>query len=391
MAGPYEGVTVLELSTMITCSLATMMFAQQGAHVIKIEPKKIGDPMRMLGSQKGGISGLFHNCNRGKQSLALDLKTQSGQDIVSKLAQDADILIHNYRPGVMDRLGLGSETLRAQNPRLIYVAVTGFGIEGPLAGAPAYDPVVQGLAGFTHVQGGRGERALVSNLICDKTTAYTAAQAAGAALYQRERTGTGQHIDLSMLDAGLAFLWPDGMMHITLLDDDALEMPPMSEYFRTTKALDGYIVMSALKDEDWAVICDLVGRPDLKTDERFSTPRARAVNGGQIAEEMENVSIQKTVDEALAILEEHDVPASRCMSVDELASHPQIKAIGALEQQDHPLMGTLQSPAAPIMYDGERSPPAAPSPALGAHTQTILEAAGYTADDIASLRKEGVL
>ena len=178
---PFEGITIIECSTMITASFAAMMMGEQGARVIKIEPVEAGDPMRGIGTKKGGMAGLFANCNRGKESVRIDLKSEDGQVLMREIVQEADIVIHNFRPGVMDKLNLGSEALRALNPRLIYMAISGFGKGGPLGNSPAYDPVIQAHAGFTASQGG-DEPVFVKNLMCDKTTAYTACQAVTAAL-----------------------------------------------------------------------------------------------------------------------------------------------------------------------------------------------------------------
>ena len=203
---PLEGITVLEFSTMITASFAAMMMAEQGAKVIKVEPPDVGDPLRYVGTAKAGISALFANCNRGKQSIRVDLKSEAGQKLIQDMAADVDLVIHNFRPGVMDGLNLGSDRLRGANPRLIYAAISGFGKAGPLGKAPAYDPIIQAHAGLTAAQGKGDEPAFFRTLICDKITAYTACQAVTCALYVREKTGEGQHIDLSMLDCR-AFLY----------------------------------------------------------------------------------------------------------------------------------------------------------------------------------------
>ena len=203
---PLEGVTVLEFSTMITASLAAMMMAEQGARVIKVEPIDMGDPMRYIGTSKGGISSLFANCNRGKESIRVDIKTEAGQTMLSDLINDVDVVIHNFRPGVMDKLNLGSEKLRGLNPKLIYMAISGFGHQGPLSAAPAYDPVIQAHTGMTAAQGTDAPE-FIRSLMCDKLTGYTACQAITSALYMREKTQVGQHIDLSMLDAGLFFMF----------------------------------------------------------------------------------------------------------------------------------------------------------------------------------------
>ena len=242
---PLENITIIELSTMITASLAAMMLAEQGATVIKVEPVDSGDPLRYIGSSRGGISGLFANCNRGKRSLAIDLKQDQGQAAVTALIEKADILLHNFRPGVMDNLNLGSATLRRKNPRLIYAAISGFGTSGPLAGAPAYDPVIQGHSGMAASQGQEGP-AFIRNLMCDKITAYTACQAVTSALFQRERTGQGQHIDLSMLDSGMFFMYPDAYMNHTLVGDDIAPQPLLADVlYQMTLTSDGGITISA--------------------------------------------------------------------------------------------------------------------------------------------------
>ena len=206
---PLNGIKVLELSNMITCSLATMTMASQGAEVIKIEPTLIGDKMRPLGTQKNGVSGFFHNCNRGKRSLAIDLKSSSGVKAVTELASQADVLVHNYRPGVMDKLGLGSKDIRDNNSQIIYIAVSGFGTKGPMANLPAFDHVIQGMSGFTDLQSSdENNFEFIKTFICDKVTAYTVCQAATAALFARTNTNKGQHIDISMLHACLSFMWP---------------------------------------------------------------------------------------------------------------------------------------------------------------------------------------
>ena len=217
---PLESITILEFSTMITASLASMMMAEQGARVIKVEPMAMGDPMRYIGARKADISALFANCNRGKESLRIDLKSDEGVRVIKEMIPSVDVVIHNFRPGVMDKLGLGSETLRGINSKLIYTAISGFGTEGPMSSAPAYDPIIQAHAGVAATQGKGDEPAFMRTLLCDKITGYTACQAVTSALFLRERTGVGQHIDLSMIDSGLFFIFLDGFQNHTLLSDD---------------------------------------------------------------------------------------------------------------------------------------------------------------------------
>jgi len=370
---PLAGIRVIEFSTMVTASLATMMFAQQGADVIKVEPPGIGDPMRWLGSQKSGISGLFHNCNQAKRSITLDLK--KAEDVVHarQLCLQADVVIHNYRPGVMDRLGLGSDALREEKPDLIYCAITGFGHEGPLSGRPAYDHVMQAMAGFMTLQGHPESFAYVKTLICDKITAYTAAQAITAALFARERSGNGQHIDLSMLESCVAFLWPDGGMHLTLQADDVTHGAPFADYYQLPlRSTDGAIAYAAMTDDHWAAIFDIVGRPDLKTEEKYQGMANRSVHMAELASIIANQKPDLTSAEMVAGLAEHDVPAAPCLSLEDLPANQQALAIGIFEQTDHPLLGPIQHVTSPARFSGRKPSPCGPSPALGEHSETIL-------------------
>lgn len=388
-AQPLRGIKVVELSTMITASLATMTLASQGAEVIKIEPLGIGDPMRMLGSQKAGISALFNNCNRSKRSIAIDIKSDAGRDVVRKLSARADVLIHNFRPGVMDRLGLGSEELRTENTSLVYLAISGFGTEGPLADAPAYDHVIQAMAGYTSLQGKGDDFTFMRTLICDKITAFIAAQAITAALLARKDTGTGQHLDISMLHASLAFLWPDGMMHHTLLDDDAIDMAPMSEYYQTLKTRDGFIALAGMKDENWGALCNIIGREDLATDPRFSDAVSRLMNMKELMAEFANTSVEKDSVTVLEELGDVGVPCAPCVSQQDLPHHPQVKAIGAIEEHSHPLLGSLRMVSPPVQFGGTRSTLEGPSPSLGQHTHDILKELGWTNEAIRDLEIAG--
>ena len=393
---PLAGLEVLELSTMVTCSLSAMMLRAQGAKVIKIEPPLMGDPMRYLGSQKNGVSALFHNCNRGKRSLAIDLKHESGVEAVRRLASRADILLNNYRPGVMDKLGLGSDVLRALNPRLINVAVTGFGTTGPMADRPAYDHVIQGISGITALQGGKAEDgsdqfSFVRQLMCDKLTAYTVAQAATAALVARHHTGEGQHIDISMLHACLAFMWPDGMMHQTLLDEDAIDLPPMSETYQTVNTKDGAVAASALTDQHWDAILALLDREDLKTDPRFESLPARMANLGEVMSVLKDGALHLTVDEVMQAFEAADIPSAKCERRTTLTANAQIQAIGALETYVTDNLGRLTAPTPPALFAGAPTGLAEPCPNLGQHSLEIMRELDFDAETIRAMSDNGAL
>ena len=387
---PLAGLKIIQLSTMITCAVAAMMLSAQGAEVIKVEPPVIGDPGRLIGTQKNGVSAFFHNCNRGKQSLAIDLKTQTGRDAVMRLAADADVLVHNFRPGVMDKLGLGSETLRGANERLIYLGVSGFGTTGPMSDYPAYDMVIQGLTGITALQGSDNEMQHINMLICDKITAYTVAQATTAALLARASTGKGQHIDISMLQANLAFMWPDGMMDKTIEDRDGImDMSPISDYYQTLDLSDGSIALAPLRDHHYKALLEMLGYPELLEDPRFSSMGGRLKHMDQVMEILKSPRKEYSVAEAMSLLTAADIPCAPCIARDDLKSHPQIEAIEPLETYETPLHGALTVPRPPARFEGENASQASPSPGLGEHSRSILETLGYSGEEIDALIAEG--
>lgn len=388
---PLEGITILEFSTMITASFAAMMMGEQGARVIKVEPIETGDPMRYIGTAKGGMSGLFANCNRGKESVRIDLKSEAGQALVRDLAAQADVVIHNFRPGVMEKLNLGGSTLCEVNPRLIYTAISGFGKQGPLSGAPAYDPVIQAHAGMTASQGREGP-AFIRNLMCDKITAYTACQAVTSALYQREKTGEGQQIDLSMLDAGLFFLFPDAFMNHTLLDDDAAFQPLLADLlYELTLTSDGGITISAGNERQRQGVLKALGMEELMEDERFRTMEALMTNFEAYREIMGQAFLQLTTDEAMQRLKDNDVPCARCHSMEEVLAQPQLAANNSLEVQQHPLMGQIRIMKAPARFGGEQQSPGRAAPDHGQDTDQVLASMGVDAARLSVLKENGVV
>ena len=389
---PLEGIKVIELSNMITCSLAAMTMASQGAQVIKVEPPQMGDKMRPLGTQKNGVSGFFHNCNRGKRSLAIDLKSSAGVKAIKELVIRSDVLLHNYRPGVMDKLGLGSEVLRELNPKLIYVAVSGFGTKGPMADLPAFDHVIQGLAGFTDLQSPEENSFdFIRTFICDKVTAYTVGQAATAALLARATTNEGQHIDISMLHACLAFMWPDGMMHKTLKDKDRFKMSPGSDYFETINYKDGGVAVAPLTDDHWKALLPMLGYPELLGTPLYASIASRMTNMDQVTKVLRTPRNDIGVKKAIEVLSAADVPCAPCTRREDLESVEQIQAIGALETYVTKTMGELTVTTPPILFEGKSTSQAEPSPLLGEHSEEILEELGWERPLIDSLVESGDL
>ncbi len=388
---PLEGITVLEFSTMITASFAAMQMCEQGARVIKVEPLNAGDPLRYIGATKGGISSLFANCNRGKEAIRVDIKTAAGRDLIREMVPDVDVVIHNFRPGVMDKLGLGSDDLRALNPRLIYTAISGFGKSGPKSTAPAYDPIIQAQSGITATQG-KGEPEFFRTLICDKITAYTACQAVTSALYYRERSGAGQHIDLSMLDAGLFFIFPDGFQNHTLLDDDIAPQPLLIDIlYELTVTKDGAVTISAGTADQQMRSLIAMGMEHLLVDERFNSMEKLIENIDVFKSLVAEAYLNFTTEEVIAKMKEADVPCARCLDHDEVLAQEQLQANGTLEVVEHPLMGTMRLIKAPPRFGGEALEPGAPSPAHGQHTRSVLESFQFADDRLAALFADGVV
>ena len=389
---PLEHITVLEFSTMITASLASMMLAEQGARVIKVEPIESGDPMRYIGARKGDISSLFAGCNRGKEAIAVDLKQPAGQELIQRMVPSVDVLIHNFRPGTMETLNLGYDALRALNPRLIYTAISGFGTEGPLRRAPAYDPIIQAHCGMTAAQGNDSTPAFFRSLLCDKITAFTACQAVTASLYARERDGVGQLIDVSMLDAGLFFMFPDGFQNHALLDEDAEQSGLLIDIlYDLTLTKDGGVTIAAANEEMNQRMLSAIGMLHLFADERFNSMKRLMANLQVFRQLVAEKCLTYTSDELVALMREAEVPCAKCLSRDEVLDQPQLAANDSVAVIDHPHLGKLRIVKAPPKFGGERLEPASPTPTHGEHTDSVLRSFAIEASAVQTLRAEGVI
>ncbi len=393
MSGPLAGVKVVDCSAYITGPFATMMLADQGAEVLKVEPIGIGDVMRHLGTSRGGISTIFAGCNRSKRSLALDLRDERGLEILKRLVAEADVFVQNFRPGVADRLGFGEEALRGVRPDLIYVSISAFGPRGPWSGKPAFDHVLQAAAGVAAVQADleTGEPSFVRNAMVDKLTALTAAQAVAAALFHRERTGEGQHLEISMLASAVHFLWPDGMGRDTLLGEGVTLRPPLSDGYRMVAVKDGHVAIAAITQEQVHGLMRAVGRPEFVEDERFSSVNALLTHLDEFQAETSAAAADLTVAELIASLEREDVPAAPVLAPADVSDHPQVKASEVVEEVEHPVMGPMRRPRPPVRFS--RSPAAVSrhTPVLGEHGDEVLEALGFSAAEREDLHAKGVV
>lgn len=353
MEAMFEGVRILDLSAVISGPMATGMLADQGAEVIKVEPPELGDMTRHLGAQRGGVSAMFATVNRNKRSLVLDLKQTAGIEALKRLAASCDAFVQNFRPGAAERMGIGYEDLRAVREDIVYLSISGFGRHGPYAHRRVYDPVMQTVTGMAAAQGAPdGAPRMVRTLICDKATALTGAQALAAALFARERTGRGRHVELSMLDASLYFHWPDLYWNHTFVGDDAEKHPDLADLFAVSRTADGWI--AAVTDDSLD----------------FST---------------------LSTAEALRRLDEADAPCAPVNDLDEVLVDPQVTEAGSLFTTEHPEAGTLRQPRPPVRDGAEADFVRHAAPALGADGPAVLAEAGFSTEEIRSLREDGVL
>jgi crotonobetainyl-CoA:carnitine CoA-transferase CaiB-like acyl-CoA transferase len=387
---PLDGLRIIDLTTNMSGPLATMVLAEQGAEVIKVEPVA-GDLIRSVGTGRDGMSAYFANLNRGKRSIAVDLGTDRGRDIVLGLADDADVFVQNFRPGVVERLGVGPDEVMARNRRLVYASISGFGREGPRAEAPAYDHVVQALAGFCALQGDDTAASMVKQGVIDKATSYSTAQAVTAALLARSRTGVGTRIDVSMLDVALAYLWPDGMMNHTVLEPETV-LPPVSRSFRVTPTADGFVALVTLTSGQWKALVDALADPSDDTDRPELTDTAARMGGGAaiMREVRATISGMDTAD-VVARLGAANVPCAPVLGLDELHLDPQIVASGTIVEIDHPVLGPIRQPVPAPRFDGAVSTLGTPAPTVGADTRRVLRDAGLDDDEIDRLAADGII
>ena len=398
MTGPLKGIKVVDLTQVVAGPVCTMLLADQGAEIIKVEFLD-GDILRHNNLfAKGGMNALELNCNRGKKSIAVDLATDEGIEIVRQLAADADVFVQNYRAGAIERLGITHEELRQANPKLITVWMSGFGQTGPMADVPVFDPVIQAVSGHCAVQLNPNVpfHDVHRTILIDKSTALTTAQAIAAALFARERSadGRGGHLEVSMLDTALFFFWPDGGMANTLLDDDATSGWTLYEIMSVTNCSDGQLVYYLANDAHYQGMLRTIGRDDMADDPRYATSEGRTSSPdvpAEIAAAVEAGFYQLTRDEALDRLRENDVPAGPLLQVDELHEYPQTIHNETMHEWEHPLAGRLRQPRPAAKFSTHEVDPRWWVPDLGENTDEILASIGRDDESIASLRNAGIV
>ena len=390
MSGPLSGFRILDMSRVLSGPVATVLLADQGADVIKVEPLS-GDIVRHMGGNPSGVTPGFLSANRGKRSIALDLKSDAGIEVVKRLAVSADVFVQNFRPGAIENMGLGPEIIRAINPQILYVSISGFGEKGPYAHKRVYDPVIQALSGLADIQAENGRPRMIRTVVPDKTTGLTAAQAITAGLLARERNGKGQHIKIAMLDAVIAWLWPEGLGGLTMVGNEAEVRTGQRTKDLIYETQDGYITAGAVSDAEWQGMCTALERLEWLEDERFKTTRDRMRNAKLRLEMTAEVLKEKTSAEWLTRLDELDVPCAPVLTRPQVVEQEQVKINELLFEYDHPGLGRVRQPRPAALFDV--TPPGTKriAPKLGEHGTEILREHGFADAEIAALMDAGVL
>jgi formyl-CoA transferase len=389
-AGPLAGIRVLDLSGYIAAPYGCTLLADQGAEVIKIEPPQ-GDNLRKYPSTLAAEARAFLGVNRGKQGLVLDLKQAEGRDVLCRLVRDADVLVHNFRPSVPERLGIGYATLRELNPRLVYCAVSGYGERGPLRDKAGYDQVLQAMTGICAMQGSPDDPAIVYGSVVDYYAAALLAGSVASALYARERTGDGRFVGISLLRSALAMqsarlVWAeneDRHVYRDMRSGGITGLHPTRQ---------GSLYVSANTPHFWTALCELIGLPELASDARYDSVRKRAQHAAELVPRIREALRARTALE----WEQHfgeRVPCSAVREVEDMFDHPQVEAEAMITTFEHPLAGRYRALASAYKFDEAvaAQPTACAAPTFGQHSDAVLARHGYSDEEIAALRRKGAI
>jgi crotonobetainyl-CoA:carnitine CoA-transferase CaiB-like acyl-CoA transferase len=334
--------------------------------------------MRLLGRPREGITASFATTNRNKRSIVLDLKNDDDREAFMKLVATADVVVQNFRPGVVERMGIGEEDLRKRKADLIYVSISGFGETGPYAGKRVYDPIVQALSGLATIQGNRGvgRPRMMRLVIPDKVTAITAAQAITAALLARVRTGRGQHVRLSMIDAMIALAWPEGFAGHTFVGEESDHPRNALAQDLVYETSDGWMTAGAVSDSEWQGLARALDHPEWLDDERFKTAGGRVAYAKERLDQTASVLKSRTTQEWLDLLDAEQVPCAPILPLSEVIHHPQIEENKLIFESDHPVAGRIRQARAAARFDDTPTTLERPAPTLGQHTEEILKELG---------------
>jgi crotonobetainyl-CoA:carnitine CoA-transferase CaiB-like acyl-CoA transferase len=387
--GALDGVKVLDLCSYLAGPYGCTLLADLGADVIKIESPQ-GDMLRQFPSSLTGESRFFLGTNRGKRALALDLKQPEGLAVLHRMVADADVLVENFRPTVPARLGIDYPRLRALNPRLIYVGLTGYGDQGPLSEKGGFDQVLQCLSGMAVFQGGGADRPqLVLGSVLDYFTSALVAYGAAAALFRRERSGTGQYLSLSLLRSALTiqagrFVWAENEGRDVARDSGTGGLTGIHP------TRHGALYLSVHSNHFFAALCELIGRPELIDDPRCATMRSRAAHAAELVPEVRAALASRTALEWEEIFGDR-VPCAAVRAIEDMFDHPQVVAEELVTTLDHPVVGRYRTMTKPIKFTETPGHAPTASPTHGQHSDEILAAHGYSAAEIASFRDRGIV
>ena len=392
MPGPLSGVRILDLSTVISGPHATMLLADQGADVIKVEGVDRPDHARGAGHGDKSFTAVFLNNNRNKRSIGLDLKSEKGRELLFKIAATCDVLVQNFRPGVVERLGIDEAAVRAHKPDIIYVSISGFGEKGPWSHKPVYDPIVQAISGLTTIQGGSDEARprLVRTIVPDKLTGMTTAQAISSALYHKAQTGEGQHVRVSMLDSVISFLWASDYGGQTFVGREVSTQRAATFIDLIYETSTDYISVSAMTNTQWQALCKAVGHPEWIEDERFKTPALRDLNADERLNMTQEALLSKSSEEWLQILDDAGVPCAPVLKRKDVIEHPQVLASELLVETEHPVAGRIRQTRPAARFSESEVELRHGAPRLGEHTDDILAELELSAEEIEALREAGV-
>lgn len=391
MAGPLAGVSILDLSQVVAGPLATQILAEQGAQVIKVEPIG-GELTRTTGPDH--VRGLYANCNRGKRCIGVDVTTAVGLDLVLELASRADVVVQNFRPGVVERLGLDYAAMQARNPDIIYASVSGFGTTGPYRQRAVLDPVIQGLTGMVHSQVSEALPFpdLMRTLVADKATAHTVAQSITAALFARSQGAGGQHIELAMLDAALSWFWPDGMADLTHTSGLRVHRP--QDLYQLIDTADGQVVYYLATAGQLEGMWKVLGRDDLLADENYCKPGKLTAEPERAEHAMTAIRVGLASMTTAAVVEkmaEHSVPCGPVLERDQVMNDPQVVNNGVIHEWTHPTADGLRQAGPPGTWSATQPTFVAQIGLAGEHTDDVLRELGHDDAGIAALRQEGIV
>ena len=380
--GPLAGIRIIDLSQIVSGPMAATMLADQGAEVIKVESPS-GDPVRGMGPAKGDLSAMFIAVNRGKQGLSIDIKSPGGREILERLIATADVMIDNFRPGTMERLGFGYDHCRAINPKLIYASITGFGTDGPYANIRVYDPVIQAVSGIASTQvDAEGRPSLVRTLVADKVTAITMAQAITAALFHRTRTGEGQRVDVAMLDAAMAFNWPEGMYNHSFVDAEPVA-PEYGALTRLWPCADGQVAIGMLQNVEFVALVKALGLDAMAADTRLHSMGGRARHREDWAPAVAAAIAGRTKAELMAGFIREGAVGGRVNGCAEAHEDAQVAHNAIIIEIDHGTAGAVRAARPPARFSATPAAAAGPAPRLGEHGAAVLAGLGFDAGAVA--------